>query len=541
MPASDEIVQIFHQVTTEVPELGNVSGVLLISRQHGELFFQWKMYRTASSPPDVLEFFVKVMSLQRITVNYHETDGYISLTRAGSQPVLRFGFPSHCAFQLLQFVQVLALKAAEQSSAGRSDGELGVWVEYAHDSFVSNMSPFRVIDIPVDSGKFSFPREFSIGASPGSPAFSLSPNVSILAQYDVHGEVNVGNPVTSAELSSFDGLERLRDAIAVRGMDPEIRFLLWPVLLNVLPFKGEIDGVIARRVEEYESVRLQWLTMSKAQIKYNAAIKEAFTTIRVDVKRTYPPASVESYEEWREYLTRVLRTYAIWNFDVRYTQGFNDICIILMSIFVPQIGISITKPVSEALVFWCFAAVVEKTASGLIAEDLMLLQKTELTEIMNITKRFQARCGDWFHAKSFSDLSFLVSALILAYGRTFAPTVVPRIWETLISSSAPGQFLRYFSSSLLILSFPAFLAIEDCSIGKLMSHMDGIFRDQDIGAAIGLTLSLMKRSQAEIQTKNEKQERRRLVAFETDPAVQWLFQVNLEYSGAYAKMGPLFL
>jgi hypothetical protein len=313
------------------------------------------------------------------------------------------------------------------------------------------------------------------------------------------------------------------------------------VLLNVLPFKGEIDDVIARRVEEYESVRSQWMTMSKAQIKYNNPIKEAFTTIRVDVKRTYPSASVEPLEEWREYLTRVLRTYAIWNLDVRYTQGFNDICIILMSIFVPQIGPSITKPVSEALVFWCFAAFVERTASGLIAEDLMLLQERELNEIMSITERFQATCGDWLRAKSLSDLSFLVSALILAYGRTFDATVVPRIWETLISSSAPGQFLRYFSSSLLILSFPSFLTIQDCSIGKLMSHMDGIFRDQDIGAAIGLTLSLMKRSQAEIQTKNKIPERRQLSVFEIDPAMQWLFQVNLKYSEAYAKMGPLFL
>jgi hypothetical protein len=227
----------------------------------------------------------------------------------------------------------------------------------------------------------------------------------------------------------------------------------------------------------------------------------------------------------------------MWNFDVRYTQGFNDLGVILMSIFVPQIGKSLTLEASEALVFWCFAAFVERTASGLIAEDLMVMQTRELSEIMNITERFHPTFAKWLREKNMSDLSFLLSAVVLAFGRTFDSFTLPRVWETLISSSAANVFLRYFASSLLILSYPSFSAIPNCNTGKLMAEADSIFRGQDLGSVIGLTLALMKRSQEEIQTKNKIPERTKSEMFEVDADVQWLFEINMEYSNMYEAAG----
>jgi hypothetical protein len=350
----------------------------------------------------------------------------------------------------------------------------------------------------------------------------------------------MNNPVKEADIDGFSELGPLREAIEVRGIEPGIRWKIWPVLLNVLPFKGDGAEVLAKRVAEYQSIRTQWQSMSKCQIKYNALVREAFVTIRVDVKRTNPPPCVEALEEWSVYLIRVLRTYAVWNLDVRYTQGFNDVCVILMTLFVPEIGISLTKEESEALVFWCFAAFVERTASGLIAEDLMVMQSREIGAIMTITERFHPACGQWIKAKSLSDLSFLVSALILSFGRTFDSKVIPRIWETLITSSAPKLFLRYFASSLLILSYPSFLAITNCSIGKLVSQMDAIFRGQNIGNTLGMALSLMKKSSAEIKTKNLTPPIRELKV-EIEPRLQSLIQFSTEYSDLYEKLGPLFV
>jgi hypothetical protein len=307
--------------------------------------------------------------------------------------------------------------------------------------------------------------------------------------------------------------------------------------LNVLPIKGDISATLLRRVEEYASIRAQWDTMSRCQVKYNTLVRDAFTTIRVDVQRTFPPPAVEALATWREYLTRVLRSYAVWNFDVRYTQGFSDVAVVLMAILVPEIGKLITLEASEALVFWCFAAFVERTASGLIAEDLMVMQAREIEEIIHITERFHPSCGQWLRDRNVGDLSFLVSALILAFARTFDSVVITRVWETLIASSAPQLFLRYFSSSLLILAFPSFQAMTSCNTGRLMAQADDIFKEQDIGNVIGLTLSLMKKSQAEIQTKNKIPERKNSELFEVDPEVQWLFGINMEYSMQYEAEG----
>jgi hypothetical protein len=140
-----------------------------------------------------------------------------------------------------------------------------------------------------------------------------------------------------------------------------------------------------------------------------------------------------------------------------------------------------------------------------------------------------------------NDLSFLVSAFILAYGRTFDTTVIPRIWETLVANQTPYLFLRYFSAALLILSFPSFLSLDNCSMGKLVTQMGSIFKEQNVGDLIGMTLSLMKRSEAEIQTKVKIVDRKPLTVFEVDAAARWLFSVDTNYSDAYVQLGPLFL
>jgi hypothetical protein len=115
-----------------------------------------------------------------------------------------------------------------------------------------------------------------------------------------------------------------------------------------------------------------------------------------------------------------------------------------MSLFVNELGKALKDDELEALVFWCFAAFVEQTGSGLIADNLMKMQEKELSAIMNITQKFHPTCGQWLKSKGLSDLTFLISAIILAYGRTFGSGVIPRIWETLITNTESNLFLRCF-------------------------------------------------------------------------------------------------
>jgi hypothetical protein len=284
-------------------------------------------------------------------------------------------------------------------------------------------------------------------------------------------------------------------------------------------------------------VRGQWTTLSKAQLKYFTEVRDAFATIKVDVKRTHPPEVITNIPQWDAILIRILRTFTMWNLDVRYTQGLNDLTVVFMTVFTPAIGDRLSDDESEALAFWCFAAFVEVIGSGLIAENMMVMQDRELTQRMSIIDRFHPGCAKRLRSNGFDDLSFLISSFILAFGRSFPPDSVARIWEALVSVEAPWVFLRYFSASLLILSFPSFLKVPNCSTGKLVSLMNQLFQHQDIGAVIGVALSMMANSAAAVQ---EEIRNRRSTQTRMEAVIEGhrkFFVPNRDFSKCYGESG----
>jgi hypothetical protein len=172
-----------------------------------------------------------------------------------------------------------------------------------------------------------------------------------------------------------------------------------------------------------------------------------------------------------------------------------------MTVFIPAVGKSLTGTEAEALAFWCFAAFVEMIGSGLIADNMMVMQDRELKQTMTIISGFHPACGKWLRSRGLDDLSFMISSFMIAYGRSFGHLTIARLWEALVTVPAPWLFLRYFSASLLILSFPSFLKVSNCSVGKLVSLMDEIFSQQNVGAVIGVSLSMMGNSKAAIQAE----------------------------------------
>jgi hypothetical protein len=73
--------------------------------------------------------------------------------------------------------------------------------------------------------------------------------------------------------------------------------------------------------------------------------------------------------------------------------------------------------------------------------------------------------------------------------------------------NAPSLILRYFSPSLPILSFPSCKKVRNCDI-------EAIFEEQDIRSTIGTILSLIKKSQEDIQTKNNIPQGKKSMMFE---------------------------
>jgi hypothetical protein len=539
--APEEVLSVFHRVTTDFPGTGRQLGFLVLAKSSPNFVFYFQVNpdqktRVVNRIPTATEkrsISISTSNIQRIMINYQPTDAYLLIITVPPSNMYQFSFSPEASFQLLQLAQVLALHASPPMSLEDSGNFIG-------DSYMENEQNYHLFDISVENSLIKMPPE--LGAQPVMVDF-VEPDLFIMSQFHIHAEDFTKNPVTIDELASFETVGHLRDAVLIRGVAPASRSVIWPLVFRILPFEpSQRPDVLAARTAEYLRCRAQWTTLSKTQLRYLAAVRDAFATIRVDVKRTHPPDVITRIKNWDAILIRILRTFTMWNLDVRYTQGLNDLAVVFMIVFTPAAGESLSHDEAEALAFWCFAAFVELIGSGLIAENMMVMQDREFTYIMTIVDRFHPACAKWLRSCGLGDLSFLISSFILAYGRSFPQDMVARIWEALVTVEAPWLFLRYFSASLLILSFPSFQKVQNCSVGKLVSIMDQIFPHQDVGAVIGISLSMMSNSPAAVQEEIKNRRTPATQAKERPPLEgrRKFFKPNVAFSTYYRESGELF-
>ena len=533
------IISIFHEVSTEFPDIGFISGAFVLAKEAGdELLFLWKSYpkvkpKIANRAPgedEGFEIMLKKSNIQKIMINYHEKYSYVLINTINPSTMRQFTFSSGDALRLLNLAQILAINAQPDTTLADS-------MSFITESYVSNKQNHSVLDISLDGTKIVMPPEMAMIAS---KIEFIKPDMHILSQLHVRPEDFVWNPVVLEELPSFKTMQALNEAARLRGIHPDARWSVWPILFNVLPFELEKrEEVLKARTEEYVVLRQQWETLAKNQLKYCDLVRDAFSTIRVDVKRTHPPEILTKVENWSAILTQILKTFTMWNLDVRYTQGLNDLAVNIMVIFIPMIGRGLTEDQAEALAFWCFGAFVELIGSGLIAENMMDMQNRELKQIMGIIDKFHPACGKWLASNNLGDLAFLISSFILAYGRSFKHESIAHLWEALVTVEAPWLFLRYFSASLLILSFPSFQKVANCSTGRLVSLMDQIFYQQDVTTVIGVALSMMEKSEEAI--RHEINSRKKTGTKNTTPGQRvQLFEPNTRFTTCYTACGNLF-
>ena len=556
-PGNGEILSIFHLVTTDLPGRGNLTGALIFAKIQNDLIFWWKDY-----PPVKLSFneqrneeakydiILRSTNIQKIMINYQQNEAYLLINTIQPPSMHQFMFPSNSSYQLLQFAQLLTLHQNKTGNANSfsssndndDDDDQGIHslqsaVNFIVESFAATQNHFHLFEFSFEESKMKVPIDFSTDGLLPSDVDFVKPDLHIISQFKVISEDYVNNPINKECFESLKTIDELKDAVMNRGIEPSLRASIWPIIFNIIPFDTlKREKILKSRVDEYLSLRNQWQSFSKMQLKYLNTVREAFTTIRVDVKRTHPPEYISHIPDWQTKLTNILRTFTLWNLDVRYTQGLNDLAVNIMAVIIPYID----GDEGEALAFWCFAAFVELIASGLIADNMMAMQDRELTNIMTIIEKFHPACAKWLRTNGLSDLSFLISSFILAYGRSFAHESIARIWEALICVKHPWLFLRYFSASLLILSFPSFQKIPDCSTGKLVSTMDQIFYHQEIGALIGVSLSMMNKSNIEVDEPLSPRASKPTIIEELKIGGRVLFKPNDDYNKAYEEDSSLF-
>ena len=307
----------------------------------------------------------------------------------------------------------------------------------------------------------------------------------------------MNNRVTESDLSNIPNLEVLKSVVRDRGLSVDIRHKIWPVLCNILPFEESKQKEILKiRTDEYLSIRNQWETSSKLQIKNFSRLSKFYSTIRNDVNRTFPQESVVSFEKWDDMLTNILRTFTLWNLNVGYTQGLNDLAVNFMGIFLPQVTKGeLTIDEVESLSFWCLSSFVELIDGSITAEDLAIAQSKEINYVCQILNKFHPICFNWLKSHILSDLLFIRPSLILAFSRSFPFNDVFRIWESIVCSSSPSSALLFLAASIVIHCFPLIMMETEYSIGRIQQSIDKMIAKQNVGSVIAVTLGMMDKGE----------------------------------------------
>lgn len=490
------ILSVLNYVESSGPVSGQNLGTLTVGRDSGVIFFKWCPYveivelaNANSETPYIHQIYLEAPQIQKIIIapasEQDSVDVVISTLRPPEMHQFRLHKdPIECAAQLMQ---VLAVNSAI------STGEVGpnFWKFAAKSNAAAYevmIKQFKVYVISCTDGVFDVP-DIQIVCDETVP-FAEAASKEVEVRFGIDSAQYLRSPLTVDDYKSISGSSVSFTDVALqaarRGLSREMRAIMWPELLGVLPFAKEKSEVMRMRIEQYRSMKQQWLTLSSYQACKVPGLKNAFQTIRMDVRRTNTPSDLED-GPFKAMMVDVLRTYAVYNGDVRYTQGLNDILLPFISVFVAN-GVEY----AEELSFWCFASFLEHAENCLIDSKLGVngIMVADMPCVIELIEKYDRECGEWLHAHGMEDLNFMISAAMLMYRRSFDEPDLERIWDAIIANKEPRHFFLCFTASLLIFCFPSFKVIDNPCTTRLLPICDQIFVRQNVGSVIGLALHM---------------------------------------------------
>lgn len=502
------ILSIFQNVKTFVPHKGHMDGIFIVGMEGGFFFFKWIQNRDISPQQTLLQptnvnqesqvirqisglshqIYLTSSRIQKIIVTPHEPISDILISTFHPPEMQQFQFTVNPIPSCIQFLQLLAINSSiiKTSSSGSDFWRMTVTNNATMYSMLENIA--KIYDITCTDGLFQVPYLQVFKSVESIPLVDELSNTQISSRFNIQSAIFTESPLdhdfyrhflsSSANFSDFC-LQASR-----RGIDPNMRHFIWPQLLHVLPFEANPSKFIEIRTREYETAKKQWLSLSSYQLAKHPELRSAYQTIRMDVRRTNVPADFDE-QKIKTVLTNILRTYAIWCFDVRYTQGLNDVLLPFVIIFERS---EYPQEVKEALSFWCFAAFIEAIDSALIDKNMDGIMQKDLPLILELVGKYDKPCAQWIENCNLSDMNFFVSPYMLAFRRSLSPNDLERAWDTIMASSNPSHSIICFAVALIIFAFPSFSKIQNCSLPVLLPLCDKILAKSPIGPVIGVSL-----------------------------------------------------
>ncbi|KAH0788740.1 TBC domain containing protein [Histomonas meleagridis] len=505
------ILSVFHCVVTDVPQSGRSSGQFIIGKDSECIFFKWTPDICPKEPPSpdanddkpnkfktrstfrsqikyIHQIYLTSNRIQRIIITPQISS--IVISTLNPSEMHQFTFSVNSIPYTLQLLQILAVNSALAHNPVVVEDFWRNTTLNNGNIYPSSSNVSKVYDIACENGEFIVPYIPVASFESISLVDEMSQN-AISARFNINGPLFERSPVTMEFYKTIIGttikLSDIRLQVSRKGIERNLRALLWPQLLGVLPFEKDVSHAKRLRVIDYNNLKSQWQSLTSYQLAKRHELRSAFQTIRMDVRRTNVPPPFDELRI-KESLINILKTYTIFNYNIRYTQGLNDIALPFVIVLIDKIEDY------EAIAFWCFASFVERICSPLIEDNMDNLMNKDLPHVFQIISENDTRCSEWLSSYEMNDLNFLVSSYMLGYRRSLEEETLERLWDSTIASENPHHFMMCYSAALIIYSYPSFSKIEKCSTSHILQICDKIFSQLSIGAVVGLALMMESES-----------------------------------------------
>ncbi|CAF1557965.1 unnamed protein product [Adineta ricciae] len=244
-------------------------------------------------------------------------------------------------------------------------------------------------------------------------------------------EVARGQPVTSKEWQmAFDkdgritDVEKMKERIFRGGLESNaLRREAWKFLLNYYSWtstREERAQTAKQRKSEYHSMKVQWKSMNDQQKQRNASFRDRESLIDKDVART--DRTHEFYQEDNNIhlvmLHDVLMTYNMFNFDLGYVQGMNDLLSPILIVMEDEVD-----------AFWCFVGLMSRMEQNFYLDQTHI--KRQLGNLHTILQFIDAELANYLTENNSNNMYFFFRWMLICFKREFSFDDVMHLWEVL--------------------------------------------------------------------------------------------------------------
>ncbi|XP_055593868.1 TBC1 domain family member 15 [Uranotaenia lowii] len=334
----------------------------------------------------------------------------------------------------------------------------------------------------------------------------------LIPRPDVHRET----PLSAGRWKGFRTPEgtiaepdKVRSIIFRGGIDPDIRAEVWKYLLGLDVWEHTTDERVDRRAnktQEYFQMKLQWLTITHTQEHNFAGYRERKCQVEKDVKRTDRAFEFFAGDDNPNLskLQDILMTYIMYNFDLGYVQGMNDLLAPILSLVQ-----------HEAESFWCFVGFMQKVFQNFDIDQKGMKQQLEY--LRTLLAFVNERLYNYLKDNQSENMYFCFRWLLVWFKREFSNSDIMQLWEILWTGLPCPNFHLFICVAILDQEMDVFIDGK-FTFTEILKHVNELSGNLNLQAILEQAESIYLQVKGSLDNSKEPHtELRKLIGEELSP------------------------